>query len=115
MSERIGLMDLDRTGFPNLALMKLSAWHKAQGHDVTLIRGDRWLLMILMFDTAYASCVFTWDRAKAEAVAALGVEVGGSGVDLTNVLPTHIEAMRPDYSLYGLDYGVGYLMRGCIW
>jgi hypothetical protein len=41
---RIGLLDLDRTGFPNVALMKLSAWHKAQGDDVTLLRGDRWLL-----------------------------------------------------------------------
>tara|TARA_Y100000310_G_scaffold271130_1_gene285478 strand:- start:108 stop:821 length:714 start_codon:yes stop_codon:yes gene_type:complete len=23
--------------------------------------------------------------------------------------------MRPDYSLYRVDYGMGYLMRGCIW
>lgn len=31
----IGLMDVDgHSGFPNLALMKLSAWHKAQGDSV---------------------------------------------------------------------------------
>ena len=27
----IGLIDVDGHNFPNLALMKLSAWHKAQG------------------------------------------------------------------------------------
>jgi hypothetical protein len=112
---RIGLLDLDRTGFPNVALMKLSAWHKAHGHDTELIRGDRWLLHVLMFDYVYASVVFTWNRHKGEALRALGVEVGGSGMDLKNTLPADVEAMRPDYSLYGIDYGVGYLMRGCIW
>lgn len=108
-------MDLDRTGFPNLALMKLSAWHKAQGHETTLLRGDRWLLFLLTFDKVYASTVFTWNRDKADAVAALGVEVGGSGVGLRNELPPDVEAMRPDYQLYGIDYGLGFLMRGCIW
>lgn len=112
---KVGLIDLDRTGFPNLALMKLSAWHKAQGDAVTLFRGDRWLLTVLMFDKVYASAVFSWNRAKAEAVAALGVTIGGSGVDLANRLPDDVEAVRPDYALYGIDYGLGYLMRGCIW
>jgi hypothetical protein len=40
--------------------------------------------------------------------------IGGSGVDQKNELPPHIEAMAPDYTLYGIDYGWGYLMRGCI-
>jgi hypothetical protein len=34
---KIGLVDLDARvggGFPNLALMKISAWHKARGDDV---------------------------------------------------------------------------------
>lgn len=32
---RIGLVDVDgRGGYPNYALMKLSAWHKAQGDSV---------------------------------------------------------------------------------
>lgn len=112
---KIGLLDLDRTGFPNVALMKLSAWHKAQGDTVDLVRGDGWLLTTLLFDKLYASAVFSWNRDKAHAVQSLGAVIGGSGVDLENKLPSEIEAMRPDYSLYGLDYGVGYLMRGCIW
>jgi hypothetical protein len=112
---KVGLIDVDRTGFPNVALMKLSAWHKAQGHETVLVRDDRWLLHAAQCDRLYASCVFTWNREKAEGIAALGAEVGGTGVSLKVELPREVEAMRPDYSLYGIDYGVGYLMRGCIW
>lgn len=110
----IGLIDIDHTGFPNLALMKLSAWHKAQGDQTTLIRGDRWLLLSLMFDKMYASAVFTWNREKAEALTALGVHVGGTGYKQGTKLPPAVHAMRPDYSLYGIDYGMGFLSRGCI-
>jgi hypothetical protein len=111
----VGLIDLDRTGFPNVALMKLSAWHKAHGDTTALYRDDHWLLHAAASDKLYASAVFTWNRDKAEAVAALGADIGGSGVDLRRDLPADVEAMKPDYSLYGIDYGVGYLMRGCIW
>lgn len=31
---RIGLIDVDSHNFPNLPLMKLSAWHKKQGDSV---------------------------------------------------------------------------------
>jgi len=106
---RVGLLDVDRTGFPNLALMKLSAWHRANGDETVLLRHAA------PVDRLYASCVFSWNREKARAVEALGGIVGGSGVSLTRTLPPEVEAMRPDYSLYGIDYGVGYLMRGCIW
>lgn len=105
----IGLFDLDRTGFPNVALMKLSAWHKAQGDTVLPLNSG------LAADRRYGSAVFSWNRRKAAALTAQGAIVGGSGVDLQNALPAHVEAMRPDYTLYGIDYGVGYLMRGCIW
>ena len=106
---RVGLVDLDRTGFPNLALMKLSAWHKAQGDDVVLLRHAE------PVDKLYASAVFSWNCRKAEAMAVLGAEIGGTGVSLKKTLPDAVEAMRPDYSLYDIDYGLGYLMRGCIW
>lgn len=111
---RIGLIDLDRTGFPNLALMKLSAWHKALGHEVTLFRGEQWPLTVLMYDKVYASAVFSWNREKALALATLGVEVGGKGYQAGTKLPPAIHAMRPDYTLYGIDYGMGFLSRGCI-
>jgi len=106
---KVGLFDLDRTGFPNVALMKLAAWHKAQGDTVLPLNSGE------AADRRYGSCVFTWNRRKAAALTAQGAVVGGSGVDLKNALPADVEAMRPDYSLYGIDYGTGYLMRGCIW
>ena len=31
---KIGLIDVDGHGFPNIPLMKLSAWHKTQGDNV---------------------------------------------------------------------------------
>jgi hypothetical protein len=105
----VGLIDVDRTGFPNVALMKLSAWHKAQGDDVEL------LSHLKRKDRLYGSVVFSWNRGKAEDLARFGVEMGGTGISLKDKLPPEVEAMPADFSLYGLDYGVGYLMRGCIW
>ena len=34
---QIGLYDVDGHNFPNLALMKLSAWHKRQGASVEFV------------------------------------------------------------------------------
>ena len=34
---RVALIDVDNHNFPNLVLMKLSAWHKACGDEVTLL------------------------------------------------------------------------------
>ena len=52
---RIGLIDVDGHNFPNVALMKLSAWHKAQGDDV------EWALPLFgEYDRIYASKVFTF-------------------------------------------------------
>lgn len=34
MIMKIGLIDVDSHNYPNLPLMKLSAWHKAQGDTV---------------------------------------------------------------------------------
>ena len=105
----VGLFDVDRTGWPNLALMKLSAWHKAQGDTVLpLNSGER-------ADKRYASVVFSWNRRKAEEARRIGCVIGGSGIPTHSALPAEVEAMKPDYALYGIDYAWGYLMRGCIW
>lgn len=50
----IGLHDSDKTGFPNLALMKISAWHKARGDTV------EWWSPMFPFDRVYSSKVFTF-------------------------------------------------------
>ena len=106
---RVALTDIDRTGYPNLALMKLARWHKAQGDQVLPLNSTE------AADRRYASTVFSWNRAKAETLKAQGWIVGGSGVDLKLELPPTIEQCKPDYSLYNIDYGWGFLMRGCIW
>jgi hypothetical protein len=96
----------------NLALMKLSAYHKAKG-DLVRLNG-------LNGDIVYISCIFTRNRAKALGIAefyrALGaiVDVGGSGVNLDKKLPEEVENMQPDFELYNLDYSLGFSSRGCI-
>lgn len=51
---RVALHDSDHTGFPNLALMKISAWHKARGDIV------EWWNPMLTFDRVYSSKIFTF-------------------------------------------------------
>lgn len=50
---RIGLIDVDGHKFPNLALMKLSSWHKEQGDTVEWHSWDGW------FDKVYMAKVFS--------------------------------------------------------
>jgi hypothetical protein len=85
----------------NLALMKLAAYHKLCGDEVTL--NDP----IFGADYTYASVLFEWNRKKF-----LADEYGGPAFDGTK-LPEYVEAMKPDYDLYGHDYSVGYTFRPC--
>ena len=97
-------MDLDQSGFPNLALMKLSAFHKAKGDSTTLN-------FPLGAQTGYVSCVFSWNRQKIAKVPS-HYQTGGSAMN-GQTLPLDIEHLKPDYSLYGLDYSLGFTSRGC--
>ena len=105
---RILLVDID-SKIPNLALMKLSAWHKAQGDNVGFCIEDP--------DKVYISCIFTKNAGQARGVAKLypdaEIDIGGSGVDLKKELPEEIEEMKPDYDLYPSEYSQGYTTRGC--
>lgn len=131
---RIGLLDFDGK-IPNLALMKLSAYHKAQGHQVLL--ND---FTPSQVDKVYCSVLFTWNRRKADKLVSLfpNIEFGGTGWDIHKQLSPEIEALQPDYSLYtvekllprlkgikdaekrlekaqGLvDSGIGFTTRGCV-
>lgn len=115
MSERILLVDVD-SKIANLALMKLSAYHKARGDEVYLTRrGSPPLEWGGRADRAYVSCVFTWNRERALKMVHGCVEVvfGGTGIDYGRLRPD-VEAFAPDYSLYGSDYAVGFCNRGCL-
>lgn len=104
----IGLNDVDKTRFPNLALMKLSAWHKAQGDTVEIYNKDN------KYDYIYSSKVFTYTKESNELASTANVIRGGSGyANPAGDLPLEVEHIMPDYSLYDLDYSVGFLTRGC--
>lgn len=126
---RIGLIDVDSHNFPNLPLMKLSAWHKQKGDSV------EWYIPIQHgfpnppLDRVYMSKVFSftpdyWDFVNADEIIR-----GGSGycielVDGKEVyrkendsqLPYEVEHIYPDYNLYPeltKDTAYGFLSRGC--
>ena len=108
----IGLIDVDGHNFPNLALMKISAWHKAQGDHV------EWWWGFGDYDRVYMSKVFdnTYTKDIPEPLNAKEVIKGGTGYGLDNKLPYEIEHSYPDYSLYPeltKNTAYGFLSRGC--
>lgn len=108
----IGLIDVDGHNYPNLALMKISAWHKAQGDTV------EWWWGFGKYDRVYMSKVFdsTYTQDIPEPLNANEIVKGGTGYDLQNKLPDEIESYFPDYSLYPQytkDKAYGFLTRGC--
>jgi hypothetical protein len=96
--------------FPNLALMKLSAWHKSQGDSVEWYRAYD----VDQYDRVYSSKVFTFNKGDADLGVCSNPIKGGSGYGLLNNLEDNIEHIMPDYSLYSIDYSMGFLTRGCI-
>ena len=110
---KIGLIDVDSHNFPNLALMKISAFHKAHGDEV------EWWWGWGQYDRVYMSKVFddTYSPDHPEPVNAKEIIKGGTGYGLDNKLPDEIEHMQPDYSLYPeltKDHAFGFLTRGCL-
>ena len=106
----IGLIDVDSHNFPNLALMKISAYHKSRGDNV------EWALPIRHYDIVYQSKVFddTYSSDIDWIPNADMIVKGGTGYDLHNKLPYEIEHIMPDYQLYGInDTAYGFLTRGC--
>lgn len=104
---KIGLIDVD-SKIPNLALMKISAYHKLHHDSVEWY--SYFSNLQQSYDQIYASKIFT----RSLLYAPKNTILGGSGVNLTRNLPDYIEHIYPDYSLYGIDYAMGYLTRGCI-
>lgn len=123
MNKRIGLIDVDGHNFPNIPLMKISAWHKAQGDQV------EWYDPMFSghMDKVYMSKVFSFSPDYQYFIKADEVVKGGSGYCISLVngkevfdksldteLPHEIEHTCPDYSLYGItDTAYGFLSRGC--
>lgn len=134
VNTRIGLIDVDGHNYPNLPLMKISAWHKKQGDSVEWY--DPWIGLMDEYDKVYMSKVFSFTPDYEHPVYAKEVSKGGSGycihlVDGKEVydtekdipLPDEVEHCYPDYSLYPEQTGwglplkkqtaYGFLTRGC--
>lgn len=104
---KIGLLDVDGHNFPNLAQMKLSAYHKSIGDTVEKY------MAIDHYDLVYKSKVFTFSP-DIDVINSDSVIQGGTGYGLTDKLPSYIEHTMPDYLLYGItDTAYGFLSRGC--
>ena len=108
---RIGLIDVDGHRWPNLCLMKLSAYHKNRGDTVEWHRESR------RYDLVYMSRVFTDSYSKdfTGIIHADRIVRGGTGYGLDNRLPEEVEHTCPDYALYPqfADTAYGFLSRGC--
>ena len=111
-SGRMNILLYDVDGkLPNLALMKLSAYHKARGDNVGF--------NITEPDKVYASVILKKHRHMTDGLGYLypdaEVSIGGPGYDLKTTLPDEIEFIKPDYSLYPDQYySMGFATRGCI-
>ena len=122
---KIALIDVDGHNFPNIPLMKLSAWHKSIGDSVEWYNP----MMSRGIDICYMSKVFSFTPDYPHAVVAKKVIKGGSGYAIKTVdgieiydkqsgiqLPYEVEHIYPDYDLYPKltkDTAYGFLTRGC--
>lgn len=119
---KIGLIDVDSHRYPNLALMKISAWHKRQGDDV-----EWYDVFAERYDIVYKSKVFSFtpdyniviSNADKIVKGGTGYAIHGAGgehyiKEEDASLPDEIEHIYPDYDLYGIkDTAYGFLTRGC--
>ncbi len=123
---KIGLIDVDGHNFPNIPLMKISAYHKSKGDTV------EWYDAMFSghLDKVYISKIFSFSPDYQYFIDADEVQYGGSGYCITVnengkevydrtkdiPLPYEIEHIYPDYSLYPeatKKTAYGYLTRGC--
>lgn len=103
---------------PNLALMKLSHWHKAQGDEVFFTRRIRRDLWESDYDTVYGSSIFAFSQKRLNEFIALwpGAIVGGTGTGKPHTVEELIgsEYEHYDYSIYPeYEWSIGFTQRGC--
>lgn len=122
---KVGLIDVDGHNFPNLSLMKISAYHKSRGDQV------EFAFPTYRYDKVYVSKVFGDEYSKMPPLYIQADEIvyGGTGFAITvengkevyhkcndKPLPPEIEHIYPDYTLYPnltKDTAYGFLTRGC--
>lgn len=103
---RVAIHSVDGHRYPNLALMRISAYHKSHGDSV------EWFVPLCKYDRVYASKVFTF--TPDDPYLPHDAIRGGTGYDVATRLPPEIDEMQPDYTIYPqFDAAYGFLTRGC--
>jgi hypothetical protein len=114
---RVRLTQLDGS-LPNLALMKLSHWHKSLGHDVTFTRQAHRDLFEPEYDAVYGSAIFQFSAPKLAIFLRdwPGAIIGGTGTYRKDTVEELIgaEYERYDYAIApGFTPSIGFTQRGC--
>lgn len=113
MNKKVGLFQVDGTEyqgvpFPNMALMKISAYHKSIGDTVEWYKGD---LFNSEYEVVYLSKIFSFSDMPPMRDNFI---IGGTGISFDNVLPKYIEDMTIDWSIYpNTQFHCGFSMKGC--
>lgn len=113
----VGILAVDSI-IANVALMRLSAWHKAQGDTVEIT----FPLAAETYDRVYLSKQFqerVLPNGRVEypddrTPWPCEVVKGGTGYDLTTFLTPEQDTTYPDYDIFGCTFALGRLTRGCI-
>ena len=103
---KVAIHAVDSHNYPNLALMRISTYHKNKGDTI------EWFNPLFKYDKVYASKIFTFtpdDPYLPEETIR-----GGTGYDVRSKLPDEIERCQPDYGIYPNEHrAYGFLTRGC--
>ncbi len=121
--KKILLVDVD-SKLPNLALMKLSTYEKTLGNSVEIKRLNlsgyptkRKVKFVdaSNYDKVYVSTIFTTNQKNYKITGNDLVSYGGTGLNLNTCLPSEIDGLEEDYSIYPEnDTSYGFITRGCI-
>lgn len=102
---------------PNLALMKLSAWHKSKGDAVTFTRSIQRDIFEGDYDTVYGSAIFKW---SSNCIALMHQEwpdaiIAGTGTDSKITTEEIVGGFEgSDYDIYPwFKPSIGFTQRGC--
>lgn len=116
--KKILLVDVD-SKIPNLALMKLAKYYKQDFVELKKLNFDYYtnnqtIIDANDYDKVFVSIIFSNNKNSVTVINCEDVTFGGSGYDLTTVLPPYIEQLSPHYRLYNhFEYSVGFITRGC--
>lgn len=105
---KVGIVQVDGNGFPNLALMQITHYYERIGDTVEWYKGR---LFDHEYGAVYASKIFKFSQLPDLPPHAI---IGGTGVDDTKTLPTEMVNEPLSYSLYpDCNYHIGFTQKGC--